>query len=186
MLRMVPEMQVLNLRGCMTSLHRFYPTLRLAAAVACTSLLMPGCQTLQQDRFDVQPSSLDYVQLVRTHLPPGDAQPETLRLELSGTGYLQFDAGRSERVRTGFWKDFDSPDWDDWRRDYVVLPSGKTEQYFQAFVDAGAFDQAEQPTTTEEPELAILIVVGNRKSLVLTDAPAYRKIFTDLLAEFER
>ena len=139
---------------------------------------------MREDRFIVRPSSLDYLQIIRTHLPHGANRPETLRLDLTGSGYLQLTAGRSERVRTGFWQESASPEWSDWRRDYVVLSPARTLAYFQAFVNAGVFDKPPRRPPTEEPDLAILIAIGNRKNLLLTAAPVYHQLFDELLSEF--
>ncbi|MFU8780040.1 MAG: hypothetical protein ACNA71_03335 [Kiritimatiellia bacterium] len=132
----------------------------------------------------VNPSALDYLQILRTHIPNDDQRPETLRLELTGSGHLQLTAGRSERVRTGFWQEPNSPDWGDRRVDAVFLPATKTLAYFQAFVNAGALNKPLRGNTEQEPELAILIVIGNRKNLLLTADPVFRELFRELLREF--
>ncbi len=139
---------------------------------------------MREDRFIVRGSQLDYLQIVRTHLPHGAEHPQTMRLDLTGSGYLQLTAGRSERVRSGFWQESDSPHWSDWRRDYVVLSQARTLAYFQTFVNTGVFDKPPRMPPQEEPDLAILIAVGNRKTLLLTAAPVYHQLFDELLAEF--
>ena len=145
----------------------------------------PGCATVREDRFVVRASSLDYLQIVRTHLPHGANRPETIRLDLTGSGYLQLTAGRSERVRSGFWQESTSPDWSDWRRDYIVLSPARTLAYFQAFVNAGVFDKpARNQEQPQDPDIVVLIAIGNRKNLLLTSAPVYHQLFAELMAEF--
>jgi hypothetical protein len=147
-------------------------------------LLCVGCASLQQDRFVVKPSALDYLQIVRTHSVQGNDRPVTMRLDLDGSGYLQMTAGRSERVRTGFWQEASSAEWQDLRRDYVVLSPEKTRAYFQAFVDAGAYDKPPENKNKQEPELAILIAIGSKKNLRLTSDPAFLQLYHQLLREF--
>jgi len=155
-----------------------------AAVWIGASLAGWGCQTMRQDRFVVRASALDYLQIVRTHIPHGIERPETLRLDLTGSGYLQLTAGRSERVRTGFWQEDNSPDWGDWRRDYVVLSPTRTLAYFQTFVNAGVFDRSARGQPEREPDLVILMAIGNRKTVLLTSEPVYHQLFAELLAEF--
>ena len=143
-----------------------------------------GCATTREDRFVVRASSLDYIQIVRTHLPHGAEQSHTMRLDLTGSGYLQLTAGTSERVRTGFWQESASPSWGDWRRDYVVLSPARTLAYFQAFVNAGVFDKTPRRQPEEDADIVILAAVGNRKNAILTSAPVYHQLFTELLSEF--
>ncbi len=139
---------------------------------------------MREDRFVVRSSALDYMQIIRSHIPHGADRPETLRLDLTGSGYLQLTAGRSERVRSGFWQESSSPDWSDWRRDYVVLSPARTLAYFQAFVNAGIFDRRPRSEPDENADLVILIAVGNRKNVLFTDAPVYHQIFSEMLSEF--
>ena len=171
----------------MTPHHRlFYAARSLCMTVALIGLAIVavGCRSLREDRFVVRPSSLDYLQIVRTQIPHGAERPETLRLDLTGSGYLQLTAGRSERVRTGFWQESQSQDWGDWRRDYVVLSPARTLAYFQAFVNAGVFDRPPRRPPQQEPDLAVLMAIGNRKNLILTSEPVYHQLFAELLAEF--
>jgi len=138
---------------------------------------------MRQDRFVARPSSLDYIQMMRTHLPHGAERPETLRLHLDGSGYLHLTAGRSERVRSRFWQESASPDWQDMRQDHVFLSPARTHAYFQAFVNAGVFDKP--PRKQEEnAELVVLVVLGKRKAARFTAAPVYHLIFEELLSEF--
>ena len=156
----------------------------IRACILATIASALGCTSMREDRFVVQSSALDYMQIIRSHVPHGSDRPETLRLDLTGSGHLQLTAGRSERVRSGFWQEPSSPDWSDWRRDYVVLSPARTRAYFQAFVNAGVFDRTSRREQTENPDLVILIAVGNRKNAVFTDAPVYHQLFAEMLAEF--
>lgn len=143
-----------------------------------------GCASVREDRFTVQSSALDYLQIVRTHIPEGEDRPQTIRLDLTGSGYLQLTAGRSERVRSGFWQESQSADWSDWRRDYVVLSPARTRTYYQAFVNAGIFDRRPHEEPDENADLVILMAVGNRKNVLFTDAPVYHQLFAEMLSEF--
>jgi hypothetical protein len=134
-------------------------------------------------RFEVDLSSLDYLQIVHTYIPPGSQQPYTQRFDLSGSGHLQLTSGRSKRVRSGFWQQDDSDEWNDWQQEYVVLTPEQTQAYFQAFVDAGIFDR--QHRQEEYTDLKILVAVGYRKAARFTSAQVFHDIFTQMLREFE-
>lgn len=154
----------------------------LIFALIGTNALL-GCASMREDRFIAQPSPLDSLQIIRTHLPHGTDRPETLRLDLNGSGYLRLTAGRSERVRSGFWQESASPDWLDLRQDHVFLSPARTRAYFQAFVNAGFFDKP--PRKQEEhAELVVLIALGKRKAARFTAAPVYHHLFEELLSEF--
>ena len=145
-----------------------------------TFIALAGCSSLRQDRFVVQSSALDYLQIVRTVQPADGSLPITTRIDLSGSGYLQVMTGRSERIRTGFWQDPDSPAWQDLRRDYVVLPAHETLAFFQAFVNAGLFDSRSERRGAPPPELAILMGVRGRKTLLLTAEPQFLYLYEAL------
>lgn len=132
----------------------------------------------------VNPSALDYLQIVRSFVPEGSDTPITIRLDLAGSGHLQRTAGRSERVRNRFWQEAQNADWEDWRQDYVVLSPADTLAFFQAFVNAGFFDRPLHKKHDENPDLAILIAIRKRKNLLLTSDPVYHQVFADLLRRF--
>ncbi len=158
--------------------------MKLAHALLLAILILTGCASTRQDRFVVQASALDYLQIVRTVQPAGGGLPVTTRVDLSGSGYLQVMTGRSERIRTGFWQDTNAPAWQDLRRDYIVLPPHETLAFFQAFVNAGVFDRRRESRTDPPPELAILISVRGRKTLLLTAEPQFLYLYDALLRRF--
>lgn len=159
------------------------PVLRLMIMLM-TTLTLQSCATLQEVRFDVDLSALDYLQMVRTYVPTGSQNPYTQRFDLSGSGHLQLTAGRSNRVRSGFWQQQnEAEDWGDWEQDYVVLSQEKTQAYFQKFVDAGFFDH--QLQQEENPDMKILVAIGRRQVARFTAGRAFHEIFEQMLREFE-
>jgi len=149
--------------------------------------LLCGCATLDklnQKRFTVESSSLDWVQFSRT-VKVKKGNPVTIRLQLDGSGYLEYREGRSGRVRDDFWQQSDDADWRDIKTDRVVLSRKDTVKIYQRLVDAGIYDRKKQ---TEEEKaaatLAILARIDFEKKLVLTSDPVFIKIFDDLLANF--
>ncbi len=164
--------------------YRERTNMRFSTTAACLLLLaglMSGCASLRQDRFQVNLSALDYLQIVQTEQASTNAPPVTTRIDLSGSGYLEMKTGRSERVRSGFWTDPASPAWQDIRTHQRVLPAAETQAFFQAFVHAGVFDkQTRRRKNDPEPSLAILIAVGRKKTLLLTGEPVYLQLFQAL------
>ncbi len=156
-------------------------------ALLLTATLLAGCSTLTEVRFTVEPSSLDYAQF-RTSRPSRNGGPPTVvRLELAGSGYLEYRSGRSERVRNGFWQESESPDWEDLHTDHVVLTQEETVAIYQRLVDAGIFDRVRQKEPTGRPSsLAVMASIRFKKELILTSDPVYVEIFEELLSKFER
>lgn len=153
---------------------RWYPLLLLAVT------LSGGCRSFTEVRFDVTPSALDYVQLVR-HRPLADGRMHTVKAELQGSGYLALHSGMGGRVRSGFWDD--DPDAAPVTRDHRVLSGSLTRQLLQRVVDAGAFDHSRprNPRGLTDP-VFVQVNIGGRKNLFVTDEPA----FLDLLETLER
>jgi len=150
------------------------------------SALLAGCASLTQDRFTVEPSSLDYVQFRSTRPSPGGGAPSVIKLELAGSGYLEYLSGTSERVRDGFWQESGEPNWQDLRKDHLVLTQEETVAIYQRLVDAGVFDNVrKRDADAADARLAILASIRFRKKLVLTDDPVYLAIFDELLSRFE-
>ena len=170
--------------------HRKIPaasrTARLAPVLlAAAALAVAGCTALNQVRFTVKPSSLDYAQFRRTRVSPVNGHVETLRLDLSGSGFLELTSGRSERVSSGFWRESDSPTWQDLRKDHVMLTETEATAILQRLVDAGMFDRKRDPRKDPPPhDLAILAAIRFEKRLVLTADPAFHRIFDALLERF--
>jgi len=150
--------------------------------------LICGCtsfKTLNQKRFTVDLSSLDWVQFSRTINGKGDVAPVTVRLQLAGSGYLEYKSGRSTKVTTDFWQDTSASNWHDIHTDYIVLSKEETLKYYQRLVDAGVYDRIKQTKNeTEGANLAILARIEFEKKLILTGDPVFIKIFDELLAKF--
>jgi hypothetical protein len=147
---------------------------------------LTGCTSLTQVRFTVEPSSLDYAQFRASRPSTKGEAPTVIKLELAGSGYLEYRSGRSERVRDGFWQESESPDWQDLRKDHLVLTQDETVAIYQRLVDAGIFDTLKREKPSNSPSaLAVLLNIRFRKKVILTNDPVYIQIFEELLARFE-
>lgn len=150
--------------------------------------LLSGCasfEAINQKRFTVESSSLDWVLFSRTIKNNDKSTPKIIKLELYGSGYLKYSSGKSSRVKTGFWQNTESENWQDIQTDQIVISRDETLKFYQRLVDAGVFDKVK--TSKEEQaraSLAILARIGFEKKLVLTNDPVFIKIFDDLLAKF--
>jgi hypothetical protein len=157
--------------------------LLLSALVIATNVLVSGCAALTQVRFTVDPSALDYVQLRRVLPPIGNEKSIVIRLELAGSGYLDYRSGRSVRVRDNFWQESNAPDWQDLQTDHLVLTQEETRIVYQRFVDAGLFDHNQKPPP-DGYNLAIMGCIGFEKRALFTNDPVYSVLFEELLAKF--
>jgi len=146
--------------------------------------LVSGCRTLTEVRFAVDPSPLDYLQLVQ-HQPLGDGQTHSTVLELQGSGYLSVRSGAGERARSGFWAD--DPAAATVRRDHRVLAPEVTRQLLQRAVDAGAFDRNRRkaPPQVVSP-VFVQVNIGGRKNLFVTGEPAFHELFESLARQLAR
>lgn len=144
---------------------------------------LAGCASLTQVRFTVDPSALDYVQLRRVLRPIGNEKSIVIRLELAGSGYLDYRSGRSVRVRDNFWQESNAPDWQDLQTDHLVLTQEETRIVYQRFVDAGLFDHNQKPPP-DGYNLAIMGCIGFEKRVLFTNDPVYSALFEELLAKF--
>jgi hypothetical protein len=161
----------------------------LLITTSCLALtLLCGCATLDklnQKRFTVEHSSLDWVQFSRTVNGKDDKNPVTVRLQLDGSGYLELRTGRSTRVKDDFWQQSATDNWQDIRTDRVVLSQDETVKIYQRLVDAGVYDRTKQRKEERaKATLAILARIDFEKKLVVTNDPVFIKIFDDLLAKF--
>ncbi len=108
-----------------------------------------------------------------------------MRLDLSGSGFLEITTGKSERVRDPFWKPSDDPEWQDIRRDHLFLSPQETAVVFQTLIDAGIFNHRQDPKDHPPPHrLAVLVSIGARKKLLLTSHPGYLRLFDALMDRF--
>lgn len=149
-------------------------------------IVLAACTSLTQVRFTVEQSSLDYALFRTSHPSPNGGPPTVIKLELQGSGYLEYRSGKSERVRDGFWQESESPDWQDLHRDRIVLTQEETVAIYQRLVDAGIFDTTRGDKPTDNPSaLAVMASIRFKKKLILTSDPVYVDIFNELLARFE-
>lgn len=157
--------------------------IRLLCTLAIGLHGLAGCASLTQVRFTVDPSALDYVQMRRVLPSKGNEKPIVIRMELAGSGYLDYRSGRSVRVRNNFWQESDAPDWLDLKTDHIVLTHEETRIIYQRLVDAGIFDlkQKEKPNGDD---LAIMGCIGFEKRILFTKDPIYNALFDELLAKF--
>ena len=144
-----------------------------------------GCKSLTEVRFPVSPSALDYVQFV-THVPDTSGRAHTVRIELRGSGYLEYRAGTSERVRTGFWESPSAVSWEDLDERHVALSPADTLRILQRVVDAGLFDRggSRDISVTRRP-LFVQASIGREKQIRVTDEEVFYNIFRDLLRKFQ-
>lgn len=152
------------------------------SGILLATLAAAGCAALNEVRFTVNSSSLDYAQFRVSRPSPVDGHAETIRIDLSGSGFLEVTTGRSERVGNSVWQESENPDWQDLHRDHVMLTETETVAVFQRLVNAGIFDY-KQPAekTPPPPDLAVLLAIGFQKRLILTRRPEYRQVFDMLL-----
>ena len=159
----------------------------LAILSFLTLTLMCGCTTfdsMNQKRFTVESSSLDWVQFSRTVKIKGE-DPVTVRMQLDGSGYLEYREGRSVRVKNDFWQQSTDTNLTDIKTDRVVLSQDETVKIYQRLVDAGIYDRIKQTKDQKaEATLAILARIDFEKKLVVTNDPVFIKIFEDLLEKF--
>lgn len=149
--------------------------LLLAAGIA-------GCAALNEVRFTASPSPLDYAQFRISRPSMTSGKQETIRLDLSGSGFLEITTGDSDRVLDSFWKESDDPSWQDLRHDHVFISEADTAAIFQRLVDNGMFDRRQNQKTNPPPHhLAILASIGSHKRLILTSRQEYHQIFDMLL-----
>jgi len=142
-----------------------------------------GCASLNEVRFTVDPSALDYAQMRISRPSPVDGKTETIRIDISGSGFLEMTTGRSERVTDSFWRQSQDPVWQDLHRAHAMLSPAETAAIFQRFVDLGIFDRKQPEEATPPPhDLAVLVAIGFRKRLLLTSRADYRRIFDELEA----
>ena len=147
--------------------------------------LASGCAALSQLRFTVDASALDYVQFRQAIVTSDSEAPYVKSLELSGSGYLEYTRGRSERVRNDFWQESSSPDLDDLRTDFIVLTQEETVAIYQRLVDAGFFDGYQrEKASTNTTKLLILARIHFEKKVISTTKPIYLEIFNELIAKF--
>jgi hypothetical protein len=157
----------------------------LTCSVALNLALLVGCQTfdsMNQVRFEADPSPLDYIQFRRV-MPGAPGRPaQVIRFDLSGTGYLEYQAGRSERTSDPFWQQSDSADWQDLRRDVITLTPEETTLVFQRVVDTGIFDRFPHKTDpAHHYKVAVMARVAFEKAFRFSDDETFVQLFDALL-----
>ncbi len=160
---------------------------RSGVGLLCVAVtLAGGCATFTRVRFEVDPSGLDYVQFVQ-HNRMADGRLYTVKLELQGSGLLTYQAGTSERARSGLWQSPDDPTWQDLRTDRKVLPAETTRDALQRIVDAGAFDRDRDlnPDGLEHP-LFVQARIGSERRIFVTGESSFTAIYNALLQQLVR
>jgi len=153
--------------------------------ISCALALVSGCASLSQRRFTVDSSALDYVNFRQAIVTSESEAPFVKSLELSGSGYLEYTRGRSERVRDDFWQESASPNVDDLRADFIVLTQEETVAIYQRLVDAGIFDGYKRSkASTNTTKLLISARIHFEKKVISTTKPIYLEIFNELIAKF--
>jgi hypothetical protein len=157
--------------------------IKKTTATCLLLLAAAGCASLNEVRFTVEPSALDYAQFRIIRPSPVDGKSETIRIDLSGSGFLEMLTGTSERVTDSFWRQSEDPAWQDLHRTHAILSPDETAIIFQKLVDLGIFDHKQPKEATPPPhDLAVLVAVKFRKRLLLTSRSDYRQLFDDLEA----
>ena len=162
---------------------------RAASLFLLSAVLWPsGCQTLEPAHFEVEPSSLDYVEFVYHPQATNGSASRVCRLLLSGSGMVECRVGTSARVSDEFWGEPDGSQWDDMVVDRVVLSGEDTQRVFQRIVDSGFLSAKETPSVQPVPGMARLIAVGRidgRKRVLIADVSSpVVAVYRDLLAVF--
>lgn len=148
---------------------------------------LSGCASLHEVRFTASPSPLDYVQLRMARHSPTDQRREWVRLDLSGSGFLEMTQGSSERVTSSFWQESDDPSWQDIRRDHAFLSDRETQAVFQRLVNSGLFDRKQRSRDDPQPhDMIIVATLGFRKNAISTGRDDYRELFTLLMQRVEQ
>jgi hypothetical protein len=158
----------------------------LCGAVLC----LWGCASLpgyEPAHFRVELSPLDYAQILLqpgTGAGGGDIVPT--RIDVSGSGLVTMQRGRSARVTSSFWDQPQGDDWDDYETDRVFLPESETRAVFQALVNAGIFErgQREDPSPQAPRCVVILAEINGRKNAVVTDGERFLNIFDQVMRRF--
>lgn len=162
-------------------IRRLLGIVQISGALALAS----GCASMSQRRFTVDSSALDYVQFRQAIVTRDSKAPFVKSLELSGSGYLEYSRGRSERVRNDFWQESSSPNLDDLRTDFIVLTQEETVAIYQRLVDAGIFDGYQrEKASTNATKLLVLARIHFEKKAISTTKPIYLEIFNELIAKF--
>jgi hypothetical protein len=161
---------------------RLSRTLTQVLAALMITLWFSGCASLNaalnEVRFDVETSALDYVTMA-CHIPQ---EPDrSAWLQLSGSGLLEVRRGSSKRVGDDMWHSPDQANWDDYRSNRIALSKPQTEDAFQWLVDAGFFDRdLKNSASTNEVYFAMVAQVGFKKQRAIVSGDAYTALFTTL------
>jgi hypothetical protein len=139
-----------------------------------------GCATLEPKRFDVNESSLNFIEI--TWLSTNQPMKFT-RISLLGNGNILLRRGASPRVLDSFAADLEHPDWNDYHEQTCMLTAREMHQIFQAFVNRGIYDEEPKPLpgTPKLPMAKIFGRLNTKDFFRHTIDPDLLEIVTSLL-----
>lgn len=142
---------------------------------------------LQGDRFTVDPSSLDWLEIAYTPRRNDPDFPQTCRLSLLGSGEMTFRTGRSPLVWDDFSTKREDPNWNDIWEDRIHIGEDAMGELLQSFVDLGVVPPKTVRMVSGEPPSppmvkirgkiagkAVYRVVDNRKVVRLVERQLLR------------
>jgi len=139
--------------------------------------LVCGCESLltPDPYIQVKPAQLNRLEIVYR---PGPDLAVT-RLNISGSGIVEIETGRSPQVANGFAQETKDRAWHDVHRTQQVIAGEDAVMIFQTLVNLGLLKKPEDPPKDAPPPVATAMVIGNLDGRMIS-RPV---IEPDLLAE---
>lgn len=150
--------------------------------------LAAGCRTVKPVRFAVSPDVTDHATI--TYHPAavaGETHPIITRLEISGSGHVLCQRGRSPRVQNAYWRKPGGQYWHDIVTDQVILDPETTALYFQALVNAGLLDTRREAPAPEDPTAAYVSIAGKidgKTGFLASNNPVLLDLYRSLRGRF--
>jgi hypothetical protein len=145
-----------------------------------------GCAT--HVRFAVDPSPLDFIQVLYVAKTANGSAAQPIRIDLEGSGYLRMLSGQSTRVMDPYWKNQSAEDWSDLRTEQVVLSREETARMLQRLVNAGFFDRQFRPEAAPPkglPRATIAAKVAKERNIQVTVDPKLLDLVQDILSRVQ-
>ena len=122
-------------------------------------LLLAGCVVpmnvrngdLKGEKFPVETSSLDWLEIAYTPRTNDPDFPLPCRLSLLGSGEMTYYTGRSPRVWDNFSMKREDPNWNDFWEDRIHIGEESMTKLLQSFVDLGVVPPAPARMVTGDP-----------------------------------